>query len=332
MRGVREEVEEARSQSNSTLPSSASAPIARAVSSENRTGATGPRISACVVCRNEADKLGPCLESVGWVDEILVMDLHSSDTSRIVAEGYGARVIAREPHPIVEPLRNELAALATGEWILALDPDERVTPGLSEELRRLSRRVDLDAVVIPRMNWDLGYPPSSPIQRYEPQLRMYRRLRVQWPVVPNALPSVPEERLYRLPQRDDLVLVHDRSRNVTEVLDRIVRYGPAQAQSMLDQGQVFTARAMLLALAQQVDKEFFRARAWQDGVPGLLRAGILVSFKFYVWAAFWQLCGARRSAEDDHLLQRVGAVAEAVRTLVRGGSVGYRTIRKLSRR
>ena len=97
-------------------------------------------ISVCIISRNEADKLEPCLKSVAWADEILLMDLDSSDGTAALAEAHGARVIRREPYPIVEPMRNELAALARGAWILALDPDERVTPGLAQELRRAAQR------------------------------------------------------------------------------------------------------------------------------------------------------------------------------------------------
>ena len=290
-----------------------------------------PRISACIVCRNEADRLGPCLESIRWVDEIVVMDLSSTDGSADLAREYGARVVTRTPHPIVEPLRNELAALATGDWILALDPDERVSPGLATTLREVASRADLDAVVIPRMNYDLGYPPTAPVQRYEPQLRLYRRAAVTWPTIPNTLPVVPRERTYVLPTRDDLVLIHDRSRNIPEVLDRVLRYAPAQAQSMIDQGQVFSARAMLKALWHQVDKELFWGRAWQDGVPGVLRAGILVAFKFYVWAAFWQLSGARRTPEDDRVLRRFGHALEVGRFVVRLCGLPGRAVRRLRR-
>ena len=53
-------------------------------------------------------------------------------------------------------------------------------------------------------------------------------------------------------------------------------------------------------------------------MSGFLRAGILVAFHFYVWAAFWQLSGAKRTPEDDDLMRRVGDVVETLR--MRGGS------------
>jgi hypothetical protein len=290
-----------------------------------------PLISVCIVCRNEADRIGPCLESVRWADEIVVIDLCSEDGSGEVARQYGARVIEREPLPIVEPLRNELAAVAKGDWLLALDPDERVSPALAEELRRLAAE-DYDAVVIPRMNYDLGFPPSNPLHRYEPQLRMYRPDRVTWPLMPNALPVVAAERKYVLPQRDELVIHHDRSRNIPEVLDRVLRYAPAQAQAMVDAGQRFTAGGMITALGLAFYKQFLEGQPWRDGVPGLLRAGILVAFKFYVWAAFWQLSGVGRTAEDDGVVRRLGYLMEGMRRMAKVYFGGVGMVRWVLRR
>jgi glycosyltransferase involved in cell wall biosynthesis len=108
---------------------------------------TPPRISVCIVCRNESDKLVACLESVSWADEIVVMDLGSEDGSADVARARNAIVLEHEPFPIVEPLRNEIAAVASGEWILVLDPDERISPGLARELQGMRYRTDVDAVV-----------------------------------------------------------------------------------------------------------------------------------------------------------------------------------------
>lgn len=291
-----------------------------------------PRISACIVCRNEADRLGPCLESVRWADEIVVMDLASSDGSAALARDHGARVLAHDRVPIVEMVRNEFAAAAVGEWILVLDPDERVTPGLAAELRVVAGRSEVDAVVVPRMNCDFGYPPSHPLQRYESQLRMYRRTKVAWPTIPNALPDVPLDRVHRVPQRDDLVLVHDRSRTIPEVLERVLRYAPLQAQSMIDRGETFTARAMLGTLARKAHKQFIQGEALRDGVPGFLRASILVAFHFYVWAAFWQLSGTGRTEADDRFLQRLAAPLQGLRRAGRMLRVPYRALAGSRRR
>jgi glycosyltransferase involved in cell wall biosynthesis len=280
-------------------------------------GASPPRISVCVVCRNEADKLEACLQSVGWTDEILVMDLHSSDGSADVAERHGATVVTRDPFPIVEPLRNELARRATGEWILALDPDERVSPHLADELRRLSGRDDIDLVEIPFSHWDFGHPPTHPLHRFDPKPRFYRRERVSWPDEPNTLPAVAPDRVHRLPARDDLVIVHERNRTVAEAIDRALRYAPAEARARIERGETFTARAMFRRLAQKARRQFVEARAFDDGVPGVVRAAALVAFDFYVWAAFWQQSGARRTPEDDRYTRRIGRAVDIGWTLLR---------------
>lgn len=304
----------------SKLPSSSPA------SQQERAPRAGA-ISVCIVCRNEADKLGACLQSVQWADEILVMDLSSTDASAAVAEQHGAHVVIREPFPIVEPLRNEIASLASYDWILALDPDERVTPGLARELQRLAHSEAYDAIVMPRMNVDLGYQPSNPVHRYESQIRMYRRGQVTWPTIPNERPAVPAQRLYHLPAQDEFVLIHERNRTIPEAVERIMRYAPAEAQSKIDQGEVFSAAKMLKTLLSKSFVQFYVGKPWHDGVPGLLRAGILVAYHFYVWAAFWQLSGGKRTAADDRLVQRIGLLIEIlVQGILFAGKL-YRAIR-----
>jgi len=260
----------------------------------------------CIVCRNEADKLPACLESAAWADEVIVMDLSSEDGSAGVAMRHGARVIFHPAVPIVELVRNKVAAEATGEWILALDPDERVSPGLADQLRAASRRSDIDAVAIPVMNFDFGYPAKTSIHRYDPKPRLYRKDRVRWPELPNELPEISRERLYRVPARDEFVLVHERNRTVAEALERVIRYAPAEAEALLVAGETFTARKMVRRTAGKLYKQFVEARALEEGMPGVLRAFMLASFHFYVWACFWQLTGSRRTAKDDRYLRRLG--------------------------
>jgi (heptosyl)LPS beta-1,4-glucosyltransferase len=276
-------------------------------------------IAVCMVCRNEADRLPAALASVAWADEILLLDLQSDDGSGDLARAAGARVHVRPPHPIVEPLRDEVAGHSRCEWVLVLDPDERVRPGLAEALQAAARRDDVDAVVIPRMNIDFGWPPSTPLHRYEPQLRMYRRSAVQWPRFPNALPKVPAERVLRLPTDDEHVLEHDRNRCVEETADRLMRYAPAQGRAMLERGQEFSAAEMTRVLRVQFERHVLEARAWEDGVPGLVRAGVLINHHFFVWVSFWQLSGADRTEADDRFVRRLGVGLRAVGTMLNAG-------------
>jgi hypothetical protein len=191
-------------------------------------------------------------------------------------------------------------------------------------LREAALRSDIDAVVIPRMNIDFGWPPSSPGQRYEGQLRMYRRSAVQWPHFPNRLPTVARERVLRLPQDDELVLEHERNRSVAETADRLVRVAPAQARAMAAEGQAFSAADMLRVLSVQFERQVIQARAWEDGVPGMVRAGVLINHHFYVWVELWILTGAQRTSADDQVVRRLGS-------LLLGLHQGLRVARRVRR-
>jgi len=291
-----------------------------------------PRISVCIVCRNEADKLRPCLESVRWADEVIVMDLQSDDGSAALAAEYGARVIEREPIPIVEPLRGELAAEAAGEWILAMDPDERVSEGLAGALRRASLRSDIDAVAIPFMHHDFGYPATHKLHRYDLHPRMYRRAAVEWPVEPNRNPVIADGRMLSLPESDDVVMIHDRNRTVVEALDRVVRYAPAEAQAMIDRGEEFTARRMFAALRGKARRQFVYGEPWLDGVPGIVRAGVIFAFHFYVWACFWERSGRPKTTDDDAYVKRAAAPLRASRGVYRAARAPRRLLARASAR
>jgi glycosyltransferase involved in cell wall biosynthesis len=294
--------------------------------------ASSVRISVCIVCRNEADKLPECLDSARWADEVIVMDLSSTDGSADVAARHGARVVTHPPVPIVELVRNKVADEATGEWILALDPDERVTPGLAEQLREASERSDIDAVVIPIMNFDFGHPAGTEMHRYDPKPRMYRKSRVRWPTLPNELPTIAKERVYRVPALDERVLIHERNRTVVEALERVIRYAPAEAEALLASGETFTARKMLRRATGKAYKQFVQARALDEGMPGLLRAFVLASFHFYVWACFWQLSGGRRMPEDDRYLRRLGRLLRVLEAVAIPAGVGKRLARGFRQR
>ena len=132
-------------------------------------------ISVAIVAMDEEANIGRILDSVGWADEIVLVDSGSTDRTCEIAREHGARVI-------VEPWRGYVAQkqyaidLCTKEWVLLIDADEEVSPELAAEIRdAIADRNAAGGYWLPRKNLFLGrwirhggfYP--------DPKLRLFRR-------------------------------------------------------------------------------------------------------------------------------------------------------------
>src|SRR5450759_1251360 len=96
-------------------------------------GVMGTRISAVINTLNEERNLPFALRSVqDWVDEIVVVDMHSEDATRDIAKQYGARVFLHERLGYADPARAFALEQAVGDWILLIDADELIPAPLSE--------------------------------------------------------------------------------------------------------------------------------------------------------------------------------------------------------
>jgi glycosyltransferase involved in cell wall biosynthesis len=132
-------------------------------------------ISVAIVAMDEEANIGRTLASVRWADEIVLVDSGSRDRTCEIAREHGAQVT-------VEPWRGYVAQkqyaieLCTKDWVLLLDADEEVSPGLAEEIRTAIAGPDAaSGYKLPRKNLFLGrwirhggfYP--------DPKLRLFRR-------------------------------------------------------------------------------------------------------------------------------------------------------------
>jgi tetratricopeptide (TPR) repeat protein len=100
-----------------------------------------PRLTLCLIAKDEEELLPGCLASVeGVVDEIVLVDTGSTDRTMELARAAGARVLERPWDDDFAAPRNLAARQATGDWILMLDADERLAPGAGPALRDAVRR------------------------------------------------------------------------------------------------------------------------------------------------------------------------------------------------
>jgi Glycosyltransferases involved in cell wall biogenesis len=92
-----------------------------------------PRISACIITFNEADRIADCLASLDFCDEWIVVDSFSSDDTVAIAQAAGARVLQRA----FTGFRNQkdfAVGQASCDWVLCLDADERISPALRQAI------------------------------------------------------------------------------------------------------------------------------------------------------------------------------------------------------
>ena len=96
-------------------------------------------VSVIIITLNEAAHIAECLDSVSFADEIVVVDSGSTDGTREIARDRGAKVVLTDDWPGFGPQKNRALDLATQEWVLSIDADERVTPELKEEILAVLR-------------------------------------------------------------------------------------------------------------------------------------------------------------------------------------------------
>src|ERR1700744_1244607 len=97
------------------------------------------KLTACIITYNEADRIGDCLRSLSFCDELLVVDSHSTDATREIARSLGARVIERD-WPGYRSQKQFAVEAAGHDWVLCLDADERITSELRKEIEGLRER------------------------------------------------------------------------------------------------------------------------------------------------------------------------------------------------
>lgn len=114
-------------------------------------------LSVIIICRDEENDIRDCLKSVKWADEIIVVDSESKDKTVEIAKSYTGKIFTKKWEGYSEQRRYAME-LASGEWILSLDADERVTEELKNEILSVinSNCNDIKGYRIPRKSFFLN--------------------------------------------------------------------------------------------------------------------------------------------------------------------------------
>jgi glycosyltransferase involved in cell wall biosynthesis len=247
-------------------------------------------ISVAIVAMDEEANIGRTLASVRWADEIVLVDSGSRDRTCQIAREYGAQVV-------VEPWRGYVAQkqyaieLCTKDWVLLLDADEEVSPGLAEEIRAaIAGPNPASGYKLPRKNLFLGRWMRHGGFYPDPKLRLFRR--GQGFVAGHDphdrcefKPEVPGEA-----RQFKNALVHYTYPNLTLYLGHMNRYSSLGAQLAIAKGHrgfSFT-NIVLRPLLTFVYNYLFRL-GFLDGREGLLLHLYHASYVSWKYAKAWEL-------------------------------------------
>ncbi len=239
-------------------------------------------VSACVIARDDETTIGACLRSIEWVDEcVVVLDERSRDATEQKAREAGARVMIHPYEGNIEQKNFALDQLKC-EWVLVLDADEALSPGLTKRMRDWLEGAPprCAAVELNRVTHYLGRWHRHGDFYPDWQLRLFRRGLGRFEGMnPHGRAVVPGERV-----RLEGDLEHYSYKDLADQIERVQAFSSVEAAELERRGR----RARISDIVLRPIARFLRAyvlkRGFLDGFPGFVVAAVTAFHVFLKYA------------------------------------------------
>jgi glycosyltransferase involved in cell wall biosynthesis len=250
---------------------------------------TGMKISATIITLNEETNIRDACESVAWADEIIVVDAHSTDSTREIAESCGARVINRE-WPGFAAQKQFATEQAAHDWVFSLDADERVSDELKASIDVLLQMPDgqpVDCYRIARRSYYQGRWIRGGGWYPDWQMRLFRKSKGHWS--PRHIhESVKMDEGARMGLLDGDILhysVKDSAHHHRMIGER---YAPLAAQQMFEEGRRTSSIKIATAGPAAFVRSFILKGGFRDGLAGLTIARFAAHHAFLKHVMLWE--------------------------------------------
>ena len=243
-------------------------------------------LSVILITKNEEANLKDCLESVSFADEIIVVDSQSSDKTQEIARSFGAKLEITSDWPGFGPQKNRALNLATQDWVLSIDADERVTPELKQEiLATMASANAADCYAIPRSSWYCGRFMKHSGWYPDYVNRLFKRGSAKFSdhlVHERLLPTGSTGKLNNH-------FLHYSYRDFSQVLKKVDVYSSAAAQQAFKQGKKGGLGEALIHGFWAFFRTYVLRRGFLDGKHGLALAISNAATSYYKYLKLWQL-------------------------------------------
>ncbi|MFT3754755.1 MAG: glycosyltransferase family 2 protein [Pseudoxanthomonas sp.] len=244
-------------------------------------------ISACVIAFNEADRIGDCLRSLTFCEDIVVVDSHSTDATRAIAESLGARVLVRD----FDGFRSQkdfAVQQARHDWVLCLDADERVTPKLLASIRAAQASGFLHAAGyrFARLSEYFGKFLRHGNPYPDHVLRLFDRRRGGWRGEREIHETVSVDGSITTLRGD---LLHFPFRSLLQMLEKKQKYARMMAEYEHARGKRASLAKLVLSPAWRFWRGYVLRLGFLDGWPGLIEAYVSANYVRQKTMMLWLL-------------------------------------------
>lgn len=243
---------------------------------------------------NEAEYIGDCLESVAWADEIVIVDLESTDETVSICRRYTDKIITHPRVPVVELVRQFGIDKAICEWVLVLDPDERAPTRASEIFRALAADGSADAYALPWDTWMFGRQVKHGPWSAGRHIKFFRRSKVQWPPYVHSRPEI--QGVIKTLDSPEFAIKHLNYKSIRHFVEKMNRYTDMEAERIKAAGRPFHWLKLFYQPLKAFFDSFVSYRGYRDGVLGLILALLMA---FYTQLSYMKLWEAYGSAADS---------------------------------
>jgi glycosyltransferase involved in cell wall biosynthesis len=240
-----------------------------------------PRLSAIVITRNEAANIADCLDHLSFCDERIVVDCGSQDDTVAIAARSGAQAVVRDWLGFGAQ-KNYALSLATGDWVLSVDADERISPDLAGAIRA-ALDGDVDGYEFPRLSSFCGRKMRHSGWYPDYVLRLFRRGRARFTdarVHERVVCDGPVARL-------SAPLIHHPVARLEDALSRMDRYSTASAADLVGAGRRVSFWSGIGHGLGAFLRTYVLRGGFLDGAEGFLLAVANAEGSYYRYMKAW---------------------------------------------
>lgn len=240
------------------------------------------KLSVIIITKNESANILACLESVAFADEFIVVDSGSTDNTVELARNFGAHVVQTPDWPGFGPQKNRALDLATGDWVLSIDADERVTPELAQEIQATLASPKSDCYDIARLSDFCGRQIRHSGWWPDYVLRLFKRGTARF------TDAIVHERVEpadgATPHKLQNYFLHYPYADLSALINKVNRYSSDAAVMMHARGKRTTICGALGHSFWTFIRIYLIRRGFLDGRHGLVLAVVAAAGSFFRYA------------------------------------------------